>query len=155
MYVAREFESSHSDQLNKKKSPGAVRLRGFSLAFLGKFFPFVFPLDLFLALAGEAFDELLHAVGALLLHLVGNMAIDIQGKDGGGVSQVFLHGLDIIPALDSGHGVAVPQVVEAGGRQADLVGQFFESLVDGIGAEGFPQLVCEYETGVSPGLANL
>ena len=48
------------------------------------------------------------------------MAVDIQCKDRRGVAQVFLHGLDVIPALDRSHGVAVAQIVETGLRAAPL-----------------------------------
>ena len=58
--------------------------------------------------AGNALDKCLHAVGAVPLHLIGDMAINVQGKGCGGVSQVALHGLDIAPGADSSHGVTVP-----------------------------------------------
>ena len=48
---------------------------------LGKSFPLFFPL-----LAGNLFDERLHSGGAGLLHLVGHMAVDIQGKCGGSMA---------------------------------------------------------------------
>ena len=37
-------------------------------------------------------DEALHAVGALLLHLVGDVAVDVQREGRRGVAQVGLHG---------------------------------------------------------------
>ena len=79
----------------------AVRPQGFS-AFLGASFPLCFPLP-----AGNALDELLHPGGAGLLHLVGDVAVDIQGKGGGGVAHVALDGLDVIAAPDGGHSVGV------------------------------------------------
>ena len=82
----------------------------------------------------QFFNKALHSPGALAAHLVGDMAVDIQCKDRRGVAQVFLHGLDIVPALDRGHGVAVAQIVAPGLRAADGGHQLFESLVDGLGA---------------------
>ena len=67
------------------------------------FSPAGFPLS-----AGNALDELLHPLCAVAFHLVRHMAVDIQGKGGRGVSQIPLYGLDIIPALNRGHGVAMP-----------------------------------------------
>ena len=61
-----------------------------------------------LSFAGNALDVGIHAVGAGPLHLVGNMAVDVQGEGGGGVAQVALDGLDIIPGADGSHGVGVP-----------------------------------------------
>lgn len=86
----------------KKKSLEPLRFQGFSL-FSQRSLPFIYPLEQF-------FDKALHPLGALATHLVGDMAIDVQGEDRRGVAQVFLHGLDVVPALDGGHGVAVPQI---------------------------------------------
>ena len=44
------------------------------------------------------------------------MTIDVQRKGGGGVAQIALHGFDIVPGPERGHGVAVPEIVEAGIR---------------------------------------
>ena len=71
---------------------GAVRLQGFS-AFFEASFPLCFPLP-----AGNALDELLHSGGAGLLHLVGDVAVDIQGKGGSGVAHVALDAPDVIAA---------------------------------------------------------
>lgn len=60
--------------------------------------------------AGNALDELLHPLCAVAFHLVRHMTVDIQGKGGRGVSQIPLYGLDIIPALNRGHGVAMAKV---------------------------------------------
>ena len=39
-----------------------------------------------LSFAGNALDVGVHAVGAGPLHLVGNMAVNVQGEGGGGVA---------------------------------------------------------------------
>jgi hypothetical protein len=50
----------------------------------------------------------LHTGRAGLLHLVGYVAVHVQGKGCCGVSQIALHGLDIVPGSDGGNGEAVP-----------------------------------------------
>ena len=57
---------------------------------------------------GDALNELLHSTGAVLPHLGGDMGIHVQGEIGGGVAQVLLHSLDIIPVPDGHRGVGVP-----------------------------------------------
>ncbi len=66
-------------------------------------FPLFFPL-----LAANPFDEGLHPGGAGLFHLIRDMTVDIQRKGGGGVAQVALHRLDVVPGPDGGHGVGMP-----------------------------------------------
>ena len=50
----------------------------------------------------------LHAICGLLFHLLRGVTVHVEGKGGGSVSQVGLHRLYIVPALDSGNRVAVP-----------------------------------------------
>ena len=99
----------------------------------------------------QFFNKALHSPGALAAHLVGDMAVDIQCKDRRGVAQVFLHGLDIVPALDRGHGVAVPQIVDPGLRAANGSHQLFEILVDGLGDQIAAQLVGKHQVLILPG----
>ena len=56
----------------------------------------------------NVFDIGFHAGCAFLLHLIGHMSVDIQGKGGGCMAQIALNGLDIVSGPDGGHGVAVP-----------------------------------------------
>ena len=49
----------------------------------------------------------LHSGEAFILHPLQYMTLDIQSKGGGGVAEIALHRLDIIPGTDSGHGVRV------------------------------------------------
>lgn len=56
-------------------------------------------------------DERLHAVGARLPHFVGAMAVKIQRKGCCGVTQVFLHGFDVVPRAERIHCVGVPEVM--------------------------------------------
>ena len=66
-------------------------------------FPVCFPLPAFLPL--QAGHKMLHALRAGLPHLVGDVTVHIKRKGNGVVAQVLLHRLDIVTALDSGHGI--------------------------------------------------
>ena len=56
---------------------------------------------------GDFLNKFLHAVSGLLPHFLRYMTIHIQGKAGGGMAQIGLHCLDVIAALNGGHGKAV------------------------------------------------
>ena len=58
-----------------------------------------------LAALFDALDVPLHPFRALTLHAVGDVAVDVQRERRGGVAQIALDGLDIIPALQRCHGV--------------------------------------------------
>ena len=63
---------------------------------------------------GNCADKTLHAVGTFALHLVSHMAVYVQRKGRCGVTQISLHGLDIVAGADRGDCVGVTQVVETG-----------------------------------------
>ena len=54
------------------------------------------------------FNILLHPVGAVPLHLVGDMAVHVQRKRRRSVSEVALDRLNIIPGTDRGYGERMP-----------------------------------------------
>lgn len=58
--------------------------------------------------ARQGLDEPLHPVRRLLAHLLGHMAVYVQGESGGGVAQIALNGLNVVLALDGDHGVCMP-----------------------------------------------
>ena len=66
-------------------------------------FPYFFPLQLH-----NVLDEGFHPCGAVLFHGVCDVAVNIQGESGGGVAQVGLYGLDIVPGADRVYRVCVP-----------------------------------------------
>ena len=66
-------------------------------------YPLIDPLQ-----PGNALDEALHAGCAGLLHLLRNVAVDIQSKSRRVVAQILLYCLDVVPALESGDRIAVP-----------------------------------------------
>lgn len=86
-------------------------------------------------------DKALHPVGAFLLHLVGDMAVNVQRKGCRGVTQVALHGLDIVADLQGGHRVGVAHVVEAKLRRADPFHDLLEVVVDRVRVQVSAQLV--------------
>lgn len=53
-------------------------------------------------------DVLLHPVGAIPLHLVRDVAVDIQGKGRGSVAKVPLDGLHVVTGLERGHREGMP-----------------------------------------------
>ena len=53
-------------------------------------------------------NKVLHAVCAVLLHGLCEVRVTIQSECGGGVAQVSLHGLDVIPGPDCVNGVCMP-----------------------------------------------
>lgn len=48
------------------------------------------------------------------------MTVDIKGESGGRVTEIALHGFDVVAALDRGNGESMTQIVEACGRCADV-----------------------------------
>ena len=78
------------------------RLQGFAFAFVPQ------PYRNGIFLSSDGINKFLHPVGAVLPHFVGHMAVHIQGKSCGGVSQIALHRFDVVPGFDRGHSVCVP-----------------------------------------------
>ena len=56
----------------------------------------------------HSLNILLHPVGAVPLHLVGNVSVHIQCERRRGVSEVALDRLNIIPGTDRGYGERMP-----------------------------------------------
>ena len=53
-------------------------------------------------------DKLLHPLCAILLHLLRNMSVSIQSECCGGMTEIFLHGFNVVAAFDTGNCVCVP-----------------------------------------------
>ena len=56
----------------------------------------------------HALDVLLHSIGAVPLHLVSHMAVNIRRERRCGVTEIALDCLDIVPASYRGHGIRMP-----------------------------------------------
>ena len=78
----------------------------------------------------DALDKFLHPGGALLLHLVSYMTVDIQSEGCRGMSEIALDCLDIITGPQGRHGIGMPQIMKAGVRSADRGHSLFEGPVD-------------------------
>ena len=66
-------------------------------------FSLIFPL-----LYRYALNELLHPGSAVFPHLLCNVAVNVERKGSGGMTQIALHRLDVVPGLDRGDGICVP-----------------------------------------------
>ena len=53
-------------------------------------------------------NKLLHAAGTIPAHLGGDMTVNVQSESRRCVAQVFLHRLNVVPALDSRNCVRMP-----------------------------------------------
>ena len=80
----------------------------------------------------QTYNECLHPVGAVLLHLVCNVSVDIQCESRGSVSKIPLYGLYIVPVLERGNGIAVPQIVKTCVRDSHIRHNLFEVRTDCI-----------------------
>ena len=66
------------------------------------------------------------------------------------MAKIALYGLDIIPTLDGGYGVAVSQIVDSGVRTTNGGSHPLEIVIDGVGGERAPKLIGEHKTAVFP-----
>ena len=57
------------------------------------------------------------------------------------MAEVFLDGFDIVAALDRGHRIGMPQIVETGLRQAKLGHNALEAIVHGTVREAAAGLI--------------
>ena len=78
------------------------------------------------AVLAETLDVVFHALCALPLHADGGVGVGSERKACGGVTQIFLHGFDVIPGFQAVDREGVAQIVELHVLQADL---FHDRLV--------------------------
>ena len=74
-------------------------------------------------------EIVLHPVGAVLLHLLGNVPVNVERKRRRSVADVGLYRLDVVAILEREHGEGVPHVVKADIRQADFLHDPLEVVV--------------------------
>ena len=53
-------------------------------------------------------DVPFHTGGAILFHLLTDMAVHVQSESGGSMAEVALHGFHIIPVLEGENGERMP-----------------------------------------------
>ena len=69
----------------------------------------IFLLPLLLPLSGQdVLNEAVHAYCTFFVHLVGDMAINIQSKSGGGMAQISLDRFDVITGAEGCNCESVP-----------------------------------------------
>ena len=73
------------------------------------------------------------------------MTVDVKGESGGRVTEIFLHGLNVVIALDRGNGESMTQIVEACGRCADVSDDTLEAVVHSSIRQIAAGLVGKYE----------
>ena len=113
--LSKDSDFAH---LPQEKSLYSLRVRGFFFLFawfstdkvcllIGQpaVYPLIDPLQ-----PGNALDEAFHALGAVLLHLLRYMTVNVQGESRCVVAQVFLHRFDVVPASEGGHGIAMAEI---------------------------------------------
>ena len=71
------------------------------------FFPYVFPLQI-----ENVFDEALHAIRAILFHVLGKMPVSIQRKGCRGMAEIALNRFNIVTGADRVHRISMPKIVE-------------------------------------------
>ena len=87
---------------------------GFFLILLQGVFPLFFPLP-----RRNVLNEAFHVVRAALFHLFRHMPVNVQRKGCCRMSEIPLHGLDIVTGMDRGNCVAVAKIVETSLRHAN------------------------------------
>ena len=70
-----------------------------------------------------------------LLHAIGDMAVDVKRKRGGGVTNVLLYGFDVVTILQREHGVGMPKVVKTNIWHGMRVGKSRSSFWGGMDTE--------------------
>ena len=93
----------------------------------------------------KGFDVLPHAVGALFFHAGSGVRIGAEREGRGGMAEVFLHGLDVVPSTEAVHGKGVPEGMEAQIIKAVFLHQPLEAVVKGLVADIAPQLIGEHQ----------
>ena len=64
-----------------------------------------------------------------MFHLLCDVAVNVQSKGGGGMAQVALDRLNVVPGPDRGHGKAVTEIVKADLRHSDRGNHQLEVMV--------------------------
>ena len=98
-----------------QKSLEATRV---SRLFLLLFLRFSLIFSLIVSSGRYGLNKLFHPLGAVLLHLLRDVSVNIRRKRSGSVSKIFLHSLNVVAAFDASNRVGVAQVVKTGSRRA-------------------------------------
>ena len=96
-----------------------------------------------------------HSGCAVLLHLLRDVAVNVQGERGRSVAQIALYGLNVVAGVDRCNGVRVSEIVEPGIWPSDGGGELLEFPVYGGLIQRSANFIGEYKVAFvpySPGL---
>ena len=71
------------------------------------------------------------------------------------MTEIFLHGLDVVAALDRGNGKGVTQIVKTSGWCPNVSDNAFEAVIHGSIRQIAAGLVGEYEAVLFPSITGL
>ena len=91
----------------------------------------------------KGFDVLTHAVGALFFHARRGVRIGAEREGCGGMTKVFLNGLDVVPSTEAVHRERVPERMKTQLVKPIGLHQPLKAVVKGLVADIAPQLVGE------------
>ena len=74
-------------------------------------------------------NEALHALRTCGSHVICEVTIDVQGERRCGMAEIALHGFNVIASADAVDGVGVPQIMDPGGGNFNLIDRAFEAVI--------------------------
>ena len=74
-------------------------------------------------------NEALHALGTCGSHVICKVTVDVQSERCRGMAEIALHGFDVISSPDTVNGVGVPQIMDSGGGNFNLIDHAFEAVI--------------------------
>ena len=121
-------------------------------------FPLWFPLYIIYSalFSSQTFIESLHPGSAVSAHLFGHVTVNVQGEGRRCVTQVFLHGFDIVPCQQRSHGEAVAHIMKSRIPDTDSACNGFEMLYNRSANEVLSAGICKDKIeGIVPDLPCL
>ena len=104
---------------------------------------------------GNALNKLLHTVGAGLFHLLRDVAVNIERKRSSCMPEIFLHGFDVISALDRNNSIGMAQIMKSGFRCPDPLYDALEAVIYGAVGKIIANGIGEDEIALFPQASRL
>ena len=95
-------------------------------------------------------NEALHALRTGGPHVICEVTIDVQGERRRGMAEIALHGFDVISCPDAVHGVGMPQIMDSGSGDPNLIDHAFEAVIESPVGHIAAKFVGEHQSGVLP-----
>ena len=95
-------------------------------------------------------NEAFHTLRADRAHVVCEMTVDIKGESGGRVTEIALHGFDVITGADAVHGVGMTKIVYPCVGKANTFHNTLEAVEDCTIGNIASKLIGEHQTAVLP-----